>query len=117
VIFLAWIRARPKNPKDLEQLLTRYATDSYIGFAMASAPVLWGFLGFFMGGGMPAYLAGIPFGMAGFALMAPTRSNIEYYQRRVRESGVVLSLLDALSQPPPAPKKSGWPKRRGPEQP
>lgn len=114
VAFLSWMRARPKTAKDLDQLLTRYTTDSYIGFAMSSAPVLWGFVGYFMGGGMATYLAGIPFGLAGFALMAPTRSNLEYYQRKVRESGAVLSLLDALSQPPPPPKEPRARRRREP---
>jgi hypothetical protein len=115
---LAWFRARPLKADDPPSLRDRYATASMIGFSLANAPVLMGFVSFFIGGGMPAYLLGVVFGLASFALMAPTLSNLDHFQRRLRESGVALSLLQALAEPlPPVEKKSGWPKRSGPTPP
>ena len=48
------------------------------------------------------YLVGLSFALAGFAIIAPTRANIERKQQKIQASGSPLSLGQALldSTPP-----------------
>lgn len=106
---LLWLRARPLSLDGEAALAASYAQLSLIGFAFTNTAVLFGFVGFFLGGGMLAFLVGIPFGLAGFMIMAPTRSNLDRSQRRIRERGSALSLLTALNGPfQPSP----WARKR-----
>jgi hypothetical protein len=56
----------------------------------------------FLGGSLWIYLVGLPFGLIGLWIVAPTQSDIERRQREITEAGSSLSLLDALISVPPA---------------
>lgn len=101
-----WLKSLPLKSSDSSELAASYSAQVIVGWSFASASVLWGFVGFFMGGGMLAYAAGVPFGLAGLLLMAPTTSNIARYQQKLRESGTPLSLLEALMRPFEPPTRS-----------
>jgi hypothetical protein len=100
---------RPLDAATSETLATSYAQVSLVAWALTDAAILFGFVGFFVGGGMTAYLIALPFGIAGLVLMMPTSANVRRFQERIRATGSPLSLLDALAHPyrRPTPKRKG----------
>lgn len=100
---LAWvssIRQRPLRATSLEGLANWYRALFFIGVGMAVSAVMWGFVGVFLGGSLWIYLLGLPFGLVGMWMIAPTRSDIERRQREITAAGYSLSLLDALISVP-----------------
>jgi len=97
---LAWIRRRPLPATSPEALARLYRAWFFIGVGVAEAAAMWGFVGVFLGGSLWIYLVGLPFGLVGLWMIAPTRSDIERRQREFIAAGSPLSLLDALVSVP-----------------
>ncbi len=89
---------RPLNTESPERLAGSYRA-RFIGVGMAEAAALFGICGIFIGGSLWIYLVGLPFALAGLAIIAPTRANIERSQQKVQASGSPLSLGAALLKP------------------
>jgi hypothetical protein len=64
------------------------------------APSVVAFIGTFFANKLWLYLVGLAFGFLGFALIAPTRADIERRQQQIAAQGSSLSLLEALMAPP-----------------
>ena len=71
----------------------------FLGFAMAEAAVLFGFVAYFVVGRLWVYLIGLPFGLAGLARIAPTRPFLERRQRQLSLAGIAVDIVGALSIP------------------
>jgi hypothetical protein len=108
VYLVLYFRRRQLDLTSSEALARSYSQISLIAWSMANSSVLFGFVGFFLGHGMPAYFLGLPFAAVGLALMMPTSRNISMFQEQIRAKGSSLSLLEALARPyerPSARKK------------
>ncbi|HYU93960.1 MAG TPA: hypothetical protein VEN95_10855 [Actinomycetota bacterium] len=101
---VARIRRRPLSTTSPEALAHWYRALFFIGVGAAVGAALWGFAGVFLGGSLWIYLLGLPFGLLGLWMIAPTRSDIERRQREITAAGSALSLTDALISVP-----LGWP--------
>jgi hypothetical protein len=111
VVIASLVRDRRLKLDSEHNLASTYIQQFFIGYASANAAVLYGFIGFFLGGGMASYLLGLPFGLAALALVAPSASNIARLQRRIQERGSSISLLASLNSAylPPGFSKGGTP--------
>jgi len=99
------VRSRPLKRESLEDLAKSYSAASQVGWAFANAAVFFGLVAFFVGGGFPAYLLSLPFGVEALALMLPTSRNISHFQEGIASEGSSLSLLEALARPYERPQK------------
>ncbi|MGZ6545544.1 MAG: hypothetical protein ACXVEI_09560 [Actinomycetota bacterium] len=95
-------RRRSLNLDSPQTLAESHRSAFFTGIAFAHAPALFGVAGVFVGGSLWIYLVGLPFALAGMALIAPTRHNIEWKQREIDALGSPLSLGQAImdSTPP-----------------
>jgi F0F1-type ATP synthase membrane subunit c/vacuolar-type H+-ATPase subunit K len=98
--YVARIRRRPLPTNSREALARSYRALFFIGVGVAEAAALWGIAGVFLGGSLWIYLVGLPFGLVGLWMIAPTRTDIERRQREITAAGSPLSLLDALISVP-----------------
>lgn len=98
-IFLRVIRARPLAGETLPELASAFRTTFALGFALASAVVLFGFVLYFISGRFWIYLLGLSFGLPMLAMIAPTRYAIEQRQREIGRSGKRISLIEAVMLP------------------
>ena len=99
LVAVAWLRRRPLNPETPETLASSYRARFFTCVGMAEAAGLFGLSGAYIAGSGWIYLVGLPFALAGFALIAPTRGNIERSQQQITGLGSPLSLGQALMQP------------------
>lgn len=93
------LRRRQPDTRSERDFVQTYTTLFFLAFAVAELPVLIGFIGVFLAGNTWVYLIGLPFGLAGFLLIAPTSANLARLQRQVRERGSSLDVLEALLRP------------------
>lgn len=91
------VNGRPLSTQTPEQLAATYRSRFFIGIGMAEAAALWGVCGMFIEGSLWIYLVGLAFALAGFAIIAPSRANIERKQHQIRAQGSPLSLGQALT--------------------
>jgi hypothetical protein len=103
VVALSWVRRRPlPNPKpkqafEPEQALAgAYFATMMIGISVGNVPQLLGFVGFFTTDRLWSYLIGMGFSFVCWALVAPTKADIERRQLELAERGSTLSLGVAL---------------------
>jgi len=99
VAALGVIRARPLDASSGERLLTTYKASLFIEIGLAEAPALLGLAVSLLVRARLPYLAGLGPSLAGFALLAPTRRDIERRQQQVDEQGSTLSLGRLLTTP------------------
>jgi hypothetical protein len=104
---LLWLRSRPLTAATDVSPAALYRSTFFIGIASAEVPALWGFAGVVIGGSLWIYLIGLAFSMIGFALIAPTRGDIERRQEQLAAAGSPLPLLDALMTPAERPGSAG----------
>jgi hypothetical protein len=90
---------RPLSTQSPEALAISYRARFFIGIGFAESAALFGTCGVFIGGSLWIYLVGLPFALAGFAIIAPTRANIERKQSKIQASGSSLSVGGALLAP------------------
>ncbi|MGH2724531.1 MAG: hypothetical protein ACRDI0_09775 [Actinomycetota bacterium] len=102
-----WARARPLDASGQEALAASYRTTFFVGLAFGESAALYGFVAVFLVGGLLPYLAGLAVSVIGFAIIAPTRSNIERRQAEIAAGGSSLSLAAALMRQPTASGPSG----------
>jgi hypothetical protein len=103
------VNGRPLNTNSPEQLATSYRARFFICVGTAMSAALCGICGIFVGGSLWIYLVGLPFTLACFAIIAPTRTNIERKQEKIQVSGSSLSLGAALCAPvEPVALFSAW---------
>jgi len=102
-------RALPAEPKALR---ASFAQSFFAGYAFAYLSVIFGLIGFFVvrRGHLLIYLAGLPCGGLGLAMIAPTRARLERVQQRIRAQGSTLSLVEVLNAAPDPPPER--PRRR-----
>ncbi len=93
---VAYLNRRPLRTEDPNHLAGSFRASFFIGVGMAESAALFGICGIFISGSLWIYLVGLPFALAGYALIAPTRSNIERKQRQIQAIGSPLSLGHAL---------------------
>jgi hypothetical protein len=89
-------RSRRLDTASLETLAGSYKNQFFLGIAFAESAGLVGFVGVFLTGRLSSYLVGLAFALIGFAMMAPTRRNIERRQQEIMARGSALSLGEAL---------------------
>ena len=99
-LLLYRMMARPLGTVNLEQLRASYMQLFFVGYALAQAPALIGFVATFETRRLWVYFLGVALALPGMFLIAPTSGNIAKRQRKLREGGSSLSLLEALSTPP-----------------
>ncbi|MGH8512587.1 MAG: hypothetical protein ACREV8_01290 [Gammaproteobacteria bacterium] len=107
---VVFLRRRPLKGATSEALLDSFIQRFYVSFAWSETPALLGFVGVFLRDARWLYLVGAPFALAGLVLCGPLRSNIERYDRMLRESGSPHRLSDVLAQPVAAAHKRPVPK-------
>ena len=121
LLYGSWVVRRKMRLKteSIESTAASFAQLSLVSWSMTTTPVLCGFVGFFLGGGMGAYLLGLPFGAVGFMLQAPTERNIRKAQEQIRSTGSPISLYEALRLPfrPVSRRQRKERPRRAPEPP
>ncbi len=98
---ILWLRRHALMTNTAQTLAASYRASMFIGIGSASSPALFGFAGIFVGEKFWLYLLGLAFALLGFALIAPTRADIERRQRQIEAQGSSFSLLDALIETPP----------------
>ena len=82
------------------ELLARYRAVFFLRFALAEAPILVGFAGFFLTGGrLWVYGIGLAFGMVALLRIAPTKRDIQRRQAELNAQGSTLSLGRLLTLP------------------
>lgn len=92
-------RMRPLPGDTLPQLAASFRALFLLGYALAYAVVLWGFVFYFLTGRMWIYLLGLPFGIVMLTMIAPTKHALELGQREIDLSGREISLGEALMLP------------------
>lgn len=92
---------RRLDTRSMETLAGSYRTNFFLGIAIAESAGLLGIVGVFLTGRLSSYLIGMAFALIGFAMMAPTRGNIERRQQEITAQGSPLSLGEALMRPRP----------------
>jgi hypothetical protein len=99
LLLVVYFRRRPFASGDADALRQSAAQTFLVTYSLANAPVLAGFVGFFVvsDGKMLTYLSGIPFGLLAFALGGPTKANLARRQDEIRKRGTPLSLVEILS--------------------
>ena len=93
-------RNRPLRIESTERLASSYRANFFIGVGHSVAPSVVAFIGTFFANKLWLYLVGLAFGFLGFALIAPTRADIERRQQQIAAQGSSLSLLEVLMAPP-----------------
>jgi hypothetical protein len=88
-----WARSRPL---DGSAAAGSYRSQFFLGAAFAEAGALYGFVGVFVLGALWPYLIGLPAGLLGLALIAPSRRDIERRQHELTARGSTISLGQAL---------------------
>jgi hypothetical protein len=110
----AAFRPRRLSADDHRKLRAAFVRSFFLGFTFANVSVLFGFVGFFIAsrGRLTTYLAGLPFGIAGMMIIAPTRARLERLQRQLRAAGSSLSIVEVLNEPPEPPRQVPRGRRR-----
>jgi hypothetical protein len=101
LVAVAHVRRRSLNLESPQTLAESHRSTFFTGIGFAHAPALLGVAGVFVGGSLWIYLVGLPFALAGMALIAPTRHNIEWKQREIDALGSPLSLGQAITDSTP----------------
>ena len=95
----AWSQRRALPATSASALATTFRANVFVGAAFAEAPALLAFgVSIIVGRPWP-YAIGLAGGLIGFAIVAPTASNVRRRQERITSEGSPLSLMDALTQP------------------
>lgn len=96
VVLVARIRTWKIDATDETSLRTSYTRIFYVGFAVAEGAAMIAFIAVFLTNTLWVYLIGVAFATVGMVLISPSKSNLAYHQRRLRERGSALSLVEAL---------------------
>jgi hypothetical protein len=94
------VRRRAPHTGSPSTLAASYRVRFFICLGLAETPVFVGIAGTLIGGSLWICALALPFVLAGFALVAPTRRNIEWKQLGIRTRGSTLSLGQALIDHP-----------------
>jgi hypothetical protein len=95
-VVLSW-RLKPELPgDDLGQLLGAYRTRFFLRLAMAEAGAVMGFVGFFLTQNPLVYFVGLIPAALGFAMLAPTRANLEREDQAMAARGCRYTIYRAL---------------------
>lgn len=97
-----WLTTRPLDASSAGELVDSFRTNFFLKIAASEAPVLAGFALALLGDVLVPYLVGLVFGSVGLAMAAPTRGNIERWQREITARGSPLSLGQVLVNTPTA---------------
>lgn len=95
-----WAMHRPLDTTDHAGLARSFNANFFIGFALAEAPLLMGFVFCFVQEERWPYFLCLPLYLVGMATIAPTRANLERRQGDLQAQGSDLSLGAALAQAP-----------------
>jgi hypothetical protein len=103
LIGVLFLRSRPLDGASSFALAVSYRTTFFLGMACSEAPALLGFVMAMIYRRLWLYAIGMAVGFVGFALMAPTRSELDRRQGALSAGGSALDLRAALTSPNPAP--------------
>lgn len=92
----AWSRKRRLECGDLDHLAQQYAAVFFIGVALSESAALFGFVASFLAGGYWPYLVGVALSLVGFALIAPTKTDVARRAYHLTTTGCATSLREAL---------------------
>jgi hypothetical protein len=96
LLAITLLRCRPLVGDTQERLAVNYRASFFIGIGYAAIPALSGLYGTLIAQSLWIYLVGLPFSLVGFALIAPTKADIERRQQEIQSPGSPLSLGQAL---------------------
>lgn len=88
------------DASDRDKLVTSYSSLFFLRMALAQALFLIGFVGAFVTGRWWIVLVGLPFTLVGFAIAAPTRSNLARAQDQLNRQGPTVDLVQVLLAKP-----------------
>jgi hypothetical protein len=101
LLLTRWARSRPLDAESATALAGSYRNNFFKGIAFSESVALAAFVSVFLSNRLWIYLIGLAFSMIGFAMIVPTRGNIERKQQEIMAQGSPLSLGDALMHAPP----------------
>jgi hypothetical protein len=94
-----WTRRRRLECGTPANLVQQYQALFLVGLALSESAALFGFVASFLADGFWPYLVGVALSAIGFALIAPTRSDIARRDEQLTFSGCSTSLRQALYSP------------------
>ena len=95
-----WLGSKSLTTTTLDSLANSFRGFFHLGLGTAASAALIGFAGVFFTNKPWVFLIGLPFGLAGLILIAPTKGAIERGQQQLMAQGSPLYLLEALTFAP-----------------
>ena len=99
LVTLLLARGRSVGGTDPPSVASAYRARFFLGWALASTAVLFGFVFYFQSHALTVFLIGAIFGSLGIIINAPARARIAADQARLQQAGSTVRLLDALMLP------------------
>ena len=100
MIGIRWLRRQPLIGKDNRAVAGGFLSALIIGVAFAVTPAVMGFVLSIVQQARWPYVLALPFTLAGMALVAPTRAEIERRQQQMNERGSSIDLGRSLLESP-----------------